>query len=139
MNAPLYTTEILRLAAGLAEPAVLERVDGSAVRRSRTCGSVISVAVQLDAAGRIAALSQTVQACAFGQASAAILASAAAGRGTSDVTAAVPQIADWLAGGPTAPDWPGIDALAPARLRPSRHPAILLPFEALAAALEKAG
>ena len=30
MNAPLYTTEILRLAASLAEPRSLERADGSA-------------------------------------------------------------------------------------------------------------
>ncbi len=139
MNAPLYTTEILRLAAGLAEPVELEPADGSAERRSRTCGSVIRTQVQLDESGRIAALSQAVQACAFGQASAAILAAGAAGRDPAEVRAAVPEIADWLAGATIAPRWPGIEALAPARSRPSRHPAILLPFQALAAALGDEG
>ena len=37
MNAPLYTTEILRLAASLAEPRALAREDGRAELRSPTC------------------------------------------------------------------------------------------------------
>ena len=48
MNAPLYTTEILRLAASLAEPRALEREDGQAELRSPTCGSRVETAVQLD-------------------------------------------------------------------------------------------
>ena len=39
MNAPLYTTEILRLAASLRDPHDLEREDGRAAVRSPTCGS----------------------------------------------------------------------------------------------------
>ena len=35
-------------------------------------------------------------------------------------------------------DWPGVQALAPARARKGRHGAILLPFRALLAALESA-
>ena len=42
MNAPLYTTEILRLAASLGEPRELEREDGRAELRSPTCGSRIA-------------------------------------------------------------------------------------------------
>jgi len=49
MSAPLYTTEILRLAASLGEPRELEREDGRAELRSPTCGSRIVLAVQLDA------------------------------------------------------------------------------------------
>ena len=48
MNGPLYTTEILRLAASLHEPHALEREDGLAELRSPTCGSRIRLAVQLD-------------------------------------------------------------------------------------------
>jgi hypothetical protein len=33
MNAPLYTTEILRLAASLPAPSVRERIDGSSEQR----------------------------------------------------------------------------------------------------------
>jgi shikimate kinase len=47
MTEPLYTTEILRLAASLKEPHELEREDGRAELRSPTCGSRISLAVQL--------------------------------------------------------------------------------------------
>ena len=66
MNAPLYTTEILRLAASLEPPRPLEREDGRAELRAPTCGSRVIAAVELDQ-GRVVALSQQVHACAFGQ------------------------------------------------------------------------
>ncbi len=138
MNAPLYTLDILRLAGSLPEPRELERVDGSASQRSPTCGSTVSTQVQLDG-GSIEALSQTVSACAFGQASAALVARQAAGRSGDDVTAALNQLTAWLDGKrDEPPDWPGYDALAPARSRTGRHGAILLPLRALAAAIEAA-
>jgi NifU-like protein involved in Fe-S cluster formation len=138
MNAPLYTTEILRLAASLSEPHQLEREDGRAELRSPTCGSRVTVAVQIDAKGRVQALSQRVHACAFGQASAALLERGAAGRSRDELSRALSQFTDWLGGVEAAPDWPGLAALAPARLRKSRHGAILLPFRALLAAIEAA-
>jgi len=135
MNAPLYTLEILRLAASLPEQVKLERVDGSAELRSPTCGSTVRTQVQLQD-GQIDALSQEVQACAFGQASAALVAQQAAGRTSDDVTLALDQLANWLAGkSEQLPDWPGIEALAPARSRQSRHGAILLPFRTLLSAM----
>lgn len=136
MNAPLYTTEILRLAASLPEPSVLDRVDGEAEQRSPTCGSTIKLQVQVDEQGRVAAMSQQVHACAFGQASASLLSAGANGRAAEDVANAIAQIEGWLAGDETAPAWPGITALAPARSRKSRHGAILLPFKALLAAMK---
>jgi NifU-like protein involved in Fe-S cluster formation len=138
MNAPLYTTEILRLAASLKEPHHLEREDGRSELRSPTCGSTIAVSVQLDSEGRIEALSQRVHACAFGQASAALLERGALGRGRSEVKDTRDRLAAWLEGSADEPDWPGITALAPARSRKSRHGAILLPFRALLAAMESA-
>ena len=48
MSAPLYTTEILRLAASLQEMRELEREDGRAALRSPTCGSRIAMAVELE-------------------------------------------------------------------------------------------
>ena len=138
MNAPLYTTEILRLAASLSEPHVLEREDGRAELRSPTCGSQITLAVQLDAEGRVEALSQHVHACAFGQASATILERGAIRRSRDDVNLVLAQFGEWLHGAEAAPDWTGISALAPARSRKSRHGAILLPFRALLAAIESA-
>ena len=136
MNAPLYTTEILRLAASLNEPHPLAREDGRAEARSPTCGSRIVTSVQLDTEGRVEALSQQVHACAFGQASAALLERGAIGRKRSDVQDAHDRFANWLDGSDDHVDWPGLDALAPARSRKSRRGAILLPFRALIAALE---
>ena len=140
MNAPLYTTEILRLAASLPEPHALDRVSGSAEQRSPTCGSTIRTEVQLGEGGRVQALSQRVHACAFGQASAALLQSNAAGQGVADLRQAVGDLSAWLAGDREDPGaWPGLAALSPARTRKSRHGAILLPFRALLAAIESAG
>lgn len=137
MNAPLYTTEILRLAASLPEPRELERVDGSSEQRSPTCGSTVSLQVQRGEDGRVVAISQTVHACAFGQASASLLAAGAAGRMEEDVSRAVLDLDSWLSGTRDDPgDWPGLAALAPARSRRSRHGAILLPFRALLAAMK---
>jgi NifU-like protein involved in Fe-S cluster formation len=133
----LYTTEILRLAASLPEPSKLERVDGEAEQRSPTCGSTVRLQVQLDEEGRVAAISQQVHACAFGQASASLLSSGASRRSQEEVQAAVDDLASWLAGDrEDAGEWPGLLALAPARSRKSRHGAILLPFKALLVAMK---
>jgi NifU-like protein involved in Fe-S cluster formation len=140
VNAPLYTIEILRLAASLSDSTALDRVDGRAWERSPTCGSTIETQVALDADGRVAALSQSVHACAFGQASATLLHAHAAGRSRDEIEAAASALTAWLSSQRSVrPNWPGIEALEPARSRRGRHGAILLPFRALVAALEDAG
>ena len=136
MNAPLYTTEILRLAASLPAPRQLDRVDGVSEQRSPTCGSTLRLQVQLDEQGRVEAVSQEVHACAFGQASASLLAVNAAGTSSEQAVEALNDLQSWLSGSRDDPGrWPGLSALAPARSRRSRHGAILLPFRALAAAM----
>lgn len=134
----LYTTEVLRLAASLNAPRPLDRENGCARLRSPTCGSRIETTVELDPEGRVEAISQLVLACAFGQASAALLEQAALGRNRADIAVAVSQLGEWLGGSDERPGWPGIEALAPARSRKGRHGAILLPFRALLAALDAA-
>ena len=137
MNAPLYTTEILRLAASLPEPRELERVDGFSEQRSPTCGSTIQLQVQLGKDGCVVGISQKVHACAFGQASASLLGAGAVGRDEDDVDRAVLELEGWLSGTRDDPgEWPGLAALAPARSRRSRHGAILLPFKALLVAMK---
>jgi NifU-like protein involved in Fe-S cluster formation len=139
MTAPIYTTEILRLAASLQGPRELERIDGGAELRSPTCGSRVSIAVQLDRDRRVEALSQHVNACAFGQASAALVERHAIGRAHDEVSDALILVSRWLAQEQDdAECWPGLVTLAPARTRKGRHGAILLPFRALLAAIESA-
>jgi NifU-like protein involved in Fe-S cluster formation len=138
MTAPLYTRDILRLASSLGEPVALARIDGAAERRSVTCGSRITVQVQL-ADGRVAAVSQRVEACAFGQAAAALMIAGAPGTSEADVRLALAGVEQWLKGDDAAvAAWPGLAVLDPARSRVGRHGAILLPFEALLGALEAA-
>lgn len=139
MKAPLYTTEILRLAASLSEPHALDREDGCAEVRSPTCGSRVRLTVQLDQDRRIERLSMHVNACAFGQASAALVERHSRGRTHDEVSAAMLDLSRWLANEHDDTDaWPGILALEPARSRQARHAAILLPFRALLAAMDAA-
>lgn len=133
---PLYTVDILRLAATLEEPRALDREHGRSEARSPTCGSRIVTIVQLDE-GRVAALSQEVSACAFGQAAAALVERNAIGRSRAEVEAALERAGDWLSGGANEPGW-GLEVLAPARSRTGRHGAILLPFRALIGAIDDA-
>ena len=139
MTAPLYTTDILRLAASLSEPHPLEREDGCAQVRSPTCGSRVSLTVQLDEDRRVERLSMHVHACAFGQASAALVERHSRGRTHDEVSEAMLALSRWLANEHDDDSgWPGITVLAPARPRRARHAAILLPFRALLAAMEAA-
>jgi NifU-like protein involved in Fe-S cluster formation len=139
MSSPLYTTDILRLAASLQEERELGREDGRCELHSPTCGSRIEMVVELDEHRRVRMISQRVHACAFGQASAALVQQHAVGRAHDEVAEALVTISRWLAQEQDeAGDWPGIDVLAPARRRKGRHGAILLPFRALLAAIEAA-
>ena len=139
VNAPLYTPDILRLAASLPEPRPLDRIDAVEEQRSATCGSRVRVEVMLTREGKVEAIRQDVHACAFGQASAALLERGACGRGLGEVEAAVTDLERWLAGQQDhAGKWPGLEALSPARSRTARHGAILLPFRAMAAAMKRA-
>src|SRR5690349_4653063 len=139
MSSPLYTTEILRLAASLHDANALEREDGRAELRSPTCGSRIAMAVQLDDERRVERLWMKVHACAFGQASAALVNQHGVGRKHDEIAEALVIISRWLAQEQEETgDWPDIVALEPARPRKARHGAILLPFRALLAAIESA-
>ena len=139
MTTPLYTTEILRLAASLSDPHSLEREDGRAEVRSPTCGSRIMLSVQLDEDRKVERLSMQVSACAFGQASAALVEHHSRGRTHQEISDAMLRLSHWLAEDSEPHDlWPGIAALEPARSRQGRHGAILLPFRALLAAIEAA-
>jgi NifU-like protein involved in Fe-S cluster formation len=137
VNAPLYTIEILRLAGSLPDPVHLERVDGTAQLRSPTCGSTVRTEVQIEG-GLVSAISQQVRACAFGQASAALVAQHARGRSRDEIAAALAGLSGWLDGSRDDPGGWGLEALAPARSRTSRHGAIVLPLRALLAAIEDA-
>ncbi|MCY7281069.1 MAG: iron-sulfur cluster assembly scaffold protein [Sphingomonas bacterium] len=135
MTQPLYTLDILRLAASIPGQRVFAHMGDAAVLRSATCGSRMAMRVTLDDAGRVASLEQAVEACAFGQAAAALVGTSAVGLTAEQATAALTGVEHWLDEDGAEP-WPGLNQLDPARARRGRHGAILLPFRALVEAIE---
>jgi NifU-like protein involved in Fe-S cluster formation len=131
----LYTPELLGLAVELARhpPLAEAMVQGEA--RSATCGSTLAMGFELDQTGRIERLGLRVQACAVGQAAAAIFARHAIGRDASDISAALQSLEAWLAGTGELPRWPDLSLIEAAQAYPGRHGAILLPWRAALAAL----
>lgn len=135
MNAPLYNTEILRLAASIPFHERLADPMASVEKRSPVCGSRVTVDVDLDESGRVCAIGMAVRACALGQASAALMGMHAIGRTAAELATARDELAAWLAGGRQAPPgWPGLEIFAPALPHSARHPSIRLGFEAAAEA-----
>ena len=134
---PLYTRDILRLAAAIPGQRSFAEMGDAAVFRSPTCGSRVATRVTLDEAGRVARIEQAVEACAFGQAAAALVGTGAIGMTGDEAAAALPGVERWLDEECVEP-WPGLTVLDPARARRGRHGAILLPFRALIAAINEA-
>lgn len=138
MDSALYNKDILRLAMSLLPNDRLERADGVAEARSPLCGSRIQAEIALDKNGFISGLALRANACALGQASAAILRANGIGSDLLTIASIRAGIADALAGKSGMPEhWPELKILAGAKDYPSRHSAILLPYDALLAAAEQ--
>lgn len=137
MNAPLYNTDILRLAASIPHHERLADPMGSSEKRSPICGSRVTVDVNM-AEGRVADVGMLVRACALGQASASLFAAHAIGRTPAELAVARDALTAWLAGEGPAPDWPDLDLFTPALAVTARHPSIRLAFEAGAEAAAQA-
>lgn len=133
--ARIYTPEVLALATGLAalplDPAM--PFQGSA--RSQSCGSTLALSLATDEAGRITGIGVRAQACAIGQASAALFAAGAIGRTRDDIVPIAAALTRWLTGEGPLPEWPGLDTIAAAAAYPARHGAILLAWNAALGAL----
>ncbi len=134
MTEPLYTREILRLAASIPGQRSFAEMGEAIAVRSSTCGSRVAMRVTLDEAGRVTEIEQAVEACAFGQAAAALVGMHAVGVSHDEAAAALAGVERWLDEDVAEP-WPNLATLDPARARRGRHGAILLPFRALAEAI----
>lgn len=139
MDSALYSRDILRWASSLVAGDRLDNPDGSAEARAPICGSRIQADVVLAPDGKVDALALRANACALGQASAGILRTHALGADPALLAELRAAIAAGLDGKADMPGgWPELALLAPARDYPSRHAAILLPYDALLAAVEHA-
>lgn len=137
-TARLYSPDVLALATALADFPLSQDLPLHGAARSPACGSTLHLALALDGAGRIARIGLRAQACAIGQAAAAIMARAASGRDRAALATTLAELESWLAGDGAMPDWPGLAAIAAARDFPGRHGAMLLPWRAALDALPTA-
>lgn len=138
MNAPLYNTDILRLAATIPYQDRLTDPMGSSEKRSPVCGSRVTVDINLDADGRVGEVGMLVRACALGQASSSLMAADVIGKTPRQLAEARDALTAWLAGEGPLPDWTGFDLFVPALPHSARHASIRLAFEAAADAAAQA-
>lgn len=134
MSDVLYPDAIKALArhagtARLAAPDAAARVDNP------FCGDRVRVEVSLGQ-GRIAALAEETRGCLLCRAAAALLIQEGVGLSLDEARAAAPALQRHLKEGAGLPQrWRRFEMFSPVRSHPSRHACVLLPFEALAQAL----
>ncbi len=138
MFTDLYNADILGLSATL-ENASLASPDGTARKVSKLCGSWLEIDLNVEA-GVVTACALRVQACALGQASAAVLKAAIIGARLPELTAARDGLHAMLKAGGDPPSgrFAQLSILSGVAGYPARHTSTMLAFEAAVAAFEQA-
>jgi nitrogen fixation NifU-like protein len=136
MSDPLYKRSLLRLAADAHGAGRLAEADHHGEAHNPACGDRVRVDVMLTD-GRITALAHETRACVLAQASAAILGRDAIGASSADVVALRAQLLNMLSDRVPPPSHPfgAYGEFAGAADIPGRHRCVLLPLDALIAAL----
>jgi len=132
----VYTAELIALAEKSDSITRLPNPDASARAVSPVCGSEVTVDFMLQGS-KILQVGFASEACALTRAVLAVLYDAAPGKTGDDVLHAGKALKSMLENGGAAPtgDWEKLGLLQAVRHYPSRHNALLLPFEATARAL----
>lgn len=132
----LYSREILRRTTQLMHVGRLTAPQARADRVAKLCGSTIHVELSMDG-DTVSDFAQEVQACALGQASAAILSQNILGARADEVFAARDGLRGLLKGQPA--DFPkrfeDFAILASVKDFPARHASTLLALEATSEAI----
>lgn len=131
----LYTPQVLGLTIELARYPLSDDLPLRGEARSKSCGSMIALGLNLDRDGTIDRVGVRTQACAIGQAAAAIFAGSAIGLQADAIEQARSAVLKWLSGDGPLPDWPSLASIAAARDYPARHGAVMLPWNAAGQAL----
>ncbi len=139
MTSPdLYQQALLDLARAAHGAGVLPSPDGDALRDSPLCGDRVRMQVALDA-GRIAAIAHDVKGCLLCRAAASLVGLHGTGLNAAEAEVLRRQVAATLAGSEPPHGWPELALFVPVRPHRNRHGCVLLPFEALAAAIGQCG
>lgn len=135
MAQTIYSRELLRWASCLYRwPLDCDAPLQHSVT-AQPCGSRLTLSLSLDNQGLISALGMDCQSCAFGQASAAIMAHHLVGKQFADAAHMASILSQLLKGdeivSDMASEYPEFALLAAAAAHRARHPAIMLPYQAL--------
>jgi NifU-like protein involved in Fe-S cluster formation len=135
----LYHARVLELAADISHVGRLAHPQGSSTKVSRVCGSTVTVDVALKD-GKVSDLGMAVEACALGQAAAAILARHAIGSTPEEIAEARDALRAMLKekGEPPGGKFWELRHLEGVRDYPPRHASTMLAFDAAVAAIEQA-
>lgn len=138
MLGTLYNSDILTLSSTLKN-AALDVPDGTARKVSKLCGSWVEIDVKMDGV-TVQDVALRVQACALGQASAAILKEQIVGASLGDLVAARNGLHAMLKdnANPPAGRFARLALLEGVRGYPARHQSTMLAFEAAVEAVERA-
>jgi NifU-like protein involved in Fe-S cluster formation len=136
MISDLYNSDILTLSAGLVNTR-LTAPDASARKVSKLCGSWVEIDIKMED-DLVSDYALRVQACALGQASAAILKEAIIGARLSEVTQAYDALRAMLKseGPPPKGRFAKLALLSGVAQYTARHNSVLLAFSAARQAIE---
>lgn len=134
----LYSREILRRTTQLQHIGRLQAPKGAADRVAKLCGSTVHVEVNLDE-DKVTDFAMEIQACALGQAAAAILSQHVIDAPVAEVFAARDALRHLLKGeGAVFPDrFADLEILKGVKDYPARHASTLLSLEATCDAIGK--
>jgi NifU-like protein involved in Fe-S cluster formation len=138
MFTDLYNTDILTLSSTL-ENASLPEPDGTSRKVSKLCGSWLEIDLKING-GVVSDAALRVQACALGQASAAILKEQIVGASLDEIKSARDGLQTMLKEGAAPPSgrFEKLALLSGVAKYPARHTSTLLAFDAAVAAFENA-
>lgn len=136
MSDALYHDALLAQAKAATRAGKLAAPDARVTLDNPLCGDRVTIDLRLDG-DKVADLAHEVRGCVLCQAAASAIGTEAVGKDVAALAAAETSLRVMLRGG-GPPPWPALAAFAPVRAHKSRHDCVLLPFEALRAAIEQA-
>ncbi len=137
MSDAIYNEAIKAAARDRSHAGRLASPDASADCDNPLCGDRITLDVKLGE-GRIADIAHKTRGCMLTEAAASLVAGHAAEVPPRKIAALLEDVRKFLDGsGP--PPWPDLAMFEPVRAVRSRHECVILPFQALAEAAQRAG
>jgi nitrogen fixation NifU-like protein len=138
MDDSVYQRSIMDLARARHGAGPLQGAQASATADNPVCGDRVTVELSMEGV-RVAALGHTVRGCMLCEATASVIGRNAPGASADDLARVRAAFEAMIReGGPAPETWPELAAFEPVRTVRSRHECVLLPFAALAEALDQA-